>query len=738
MRVKQLWVFFPLPSKLKLIWDRLTFSRLTTAYFVFSLVHCIIQLGLQIRAFTINDRASNFLYTIAAQAGTTGGIPALSDNELRLCDDVAHDLSTANCDVVWSARRRNPIDMAAERVDTSTIISTVTTVESVSAATSSSTGSTTSATRATSSTETTSTSQSRIETESETSTAADESTRATQNNGANTRSNTQTVARPTQVETTQAEITSTTTAASAPSATPINNSSQESDDDIFEDDDSDAGSDLGESDSESDSDSDSDSDVEDAAPPAAPARLATREYDEFDGLRIFAKDVNGNATVTITGGGYDGQMITLSKSCVWSLNYPVSQLGNTKREDVVFIGFQIWVLGMSLVALLNESIPHIFASLLTHVLATMWTGYQINHTAVFRANFNRVITKGACAGVPIPFLGNYWQMRAIAEYLTLAFNIVALIISVYLTWKLVKLFGWQTFKRVGASLSINRMYKLVLVMSIVLQLSMFFMGATVGLWLDNLFNGIAAQHAWYVPLYKATSFITMFLLIPWMIMGWVSIRKELRIPMFAFLVLSLLYLGGWSVMFLADTFRWTFLTWMFFRIMAITSVFLTLSAFVLGVICRYNFGKGLMRYLNAQEPLPGDDFAPVYTTKDLEKVDFPSNEKPIPTFSAAFGKGPEVPVPTQMFDSRFSNGPRFFQRSAVPFETPRGGSPVTIPSQAMTRSEDSYSGNGGVNVSRSDSNGSSKSFGSLASYYSYSGHNRSDSSGNVGKRWVIE
>ena len=31
---------------------------------------------------------------------------------------------------------------------------------------------------------------------------------------------------------------------------------------------------------------------------------------------------------------------------------------NTKREDIVFICFQIWVLGMSIVALLNESIPH--------------------------------------------------------------------------------------------------------------------------------------------------------------------------------------------------------------------------------------------------------------------------------------------------------------------------------------------------------------------------------------------
>jgi hypothetical protein len=36
------------------------------------------------------------------------------------------------------------------------------------------------------------------------------------------------------------------------------------------------------------------------------------------------------------------------------------RLRNTKREDIAFIAFQLWVLGMSLVALLNESIPHMY------------------------------------------------------------------------------------------------------------------------------------------------------------------------------------------------------------------------------------------------------------------------------------------------------------------------------------------------------------------------------------------
>ena len=66
--------------------------------------------------------------------------------------------------------------------------------------------------------------------------------------------------------------------------------------------------------------------------------------------------------------------------------------------------------------------------------------------------------------------------------------------------------------------------------------------------------------------------------------------------MLIFLVLSFGYLVGWSAMFAAPSFTWTFVQWRFFSLMAVASVLLALATFVLGVICRLNFGKGLSRY----------------------------------------------------------------------------------------------------------------------------------------------
>jgi hypothetical protein len=452
---------------------------------------------------------------------------------------------------------------------------------------------------------------------------------------------------------------------------------------------------------------------------------------------------DGHREVNISVANDLGSATTLSSNCSWSLNYPVSVLRQTKEEDITFMAFQIWVLGMSLVALLNESIPHVIASLVTHLLATAWAAFQIVNTKNFENDFSRVITHGACNGVP-NLLGSYWKIRQDAEYASLALNVAALFVSGVLSWKLFKSFGWQTFKRVGASLTINRIYKLVLVLSIVLQLSVFFMAASVGLWIASLMSGVAAAHGDHVSLYRITSFVTIFLLLPWISLGYIGVRRELRLPVIIFLLLSILYLAAWSVMFLASTFRWIYLSWIFFGLMACSSVFLTVLAFVLGIVCRMNFGKGLPRYLNAQEPLPGDDFAPVTHGTDPEKVEFPSNHQPIPTFSAAFGKGSEVPVPSQMFPAQM--GPRFF-RSAQPFDS-RSTSPIPAPSMAYTRSsiasDDSPTDEGAPGIMRSNTRASDTSFHSVASYYKYSDDERPSRSGSVsgqtmqGKRWVIE
>jgi hypothetical protein len=593
------------------MWSRISFSRLTLIYFLFSIVHCMIQVCFQIRAYTINVKAYGVLTDIVTEAKTfNNSLPILTDTHLHLCSWVPSSLDTdvSTCPIIWTDNSANPnFDSSAQ-----------------------------------------------------TSNSADNQL------GANYASPQQrTTIKPTQTE------------APTPSGT-------------------------------------------------------ARQIVTVLVIPQSTGSINGTAFGTTSGAKKrsdegDDLSTIVTEQCLWALNWPRSILHNTKREDIVFIAFQFWVLAMSIVAVLSESIPHVIASLITHVMATAWGAFQISHTSNFRDDFNRVITEGACKGAP-RLLPGFWDARAEAEIPSLVFNGLALIVSGVLTWKLGRLFGWQTFKRVGASLTINRIYKLVLSLSITIQLSLFFMAVTVGLWIDQLMNSVIGDRVMFLTLYKATSFATIALLLPWVVCGWLGARKELRLPMFVFLMLSILYMAGWGVMFFSTTFRWTFITWRFFSIMSAASVMLTLASVVLGIVCRFNFGKGLARYLNAQQPL-ADDVRQSYGG-DIEKVAFPSSEKPLPTFYSYNG-----------FESPYSAGPgstlgpRFSNPDAPPFETSAGI--IAYPQPAMKRMSNDSS------IYDTDQYDKAPTLISFPSYHSRSDSTKSKKSqtsqtSSQKARWIIE
>jgi len=635
-------------AKAKLVWDRITFSRLTIAYFIFTVLHFVLQLSFQIEAFTTNAEAHYFLKDITVQGQTSNGsLPLLSGNTLHMCSWLPGDLNVNvdQCTVVWNGGKgTNSVGVQVNAPASSVAVSTSATQAYPSPSQSTAVASP-------------SLSFSSVSLSS-TSTA---------------------VARTSDVAN---DIVKTVTVFVSPQPTGASKIVGDDDDDI-----------------------------ERRSTPA-----------------IAAFDDNGQTKVNITGFGFDNTPATLDRSCLWALNWPVSQLHNTQREDLVFIGFQVWVLGMSFVALLNESIPHVAASLLTHLMATGWAVNQVSATQKFRSDFTRVITNGACDGVAL--LPNYWQRRGSAEIVVAALNVFALVVAAFLSWKLVKSFGWQTFKRVGASLTINRIYKFVLALSIVIQLGLFFMLATVSLWIDQLWNSPIGDKADFKTLYQVTAIITLVALIPWLMTGWFAVRRELKVPMLAFLVLCILYLAGWSLLFISTTFRWTFITWPFFGINASASVFLAVVAFILGVVCRLNFGKGLPRYLNAEQSLPDNDYerysrSSMEKFPDMEKFEFPTST---PVLAPAVFNGQSPPYSQAPYHVK---GPRFYNQSASSFDA----TPIDAPVNAYVPLRKASVSSTDSSRSGASSNGS---HGTLASYYSYGGQNGHSRQDSNKQRWVLE
>src|ERR1700761_1409765 len=97
----------------------------------------------------------------------------------------------------------------------------------------------------------------------------------------------------------------------------------------------------------------------------------------------------------------------------------------------------------------------------------------------------------------------------------------------------------------------------------------------------------------------------------------------------------------------------------------------------------------MLRLVNAEEPLPGDDFIRVAPGEknvqaDSEKIDFPAVVGPVPTFEAAFGYNDDDEPPPPPGSRTL--GPRFYMQANVPLtvDASQLAGPMPINSDSFT------------------------------------------------------
>ncbi|KAH9481284.1 hypothetical protein JR316_0005806 [Psilocybe cubensis] len=330
--------------------------------------------------------------------------------------------------------------------------------------------------------------------------------------------------------------------------------------------------------------------------------------------------------------------------CLVSVMWLNDILHDARREDIVLFVFQFWLLLLSFVTILNESIPHLGAGLLGHLLGTAWAAYRVHFTKSLMDQYRNEIIPNACDGRD--FMGNWWEDSIKFILPLVVFQSLALLVVAYLSYKLFKVYAHQTFNRAGASPKVNRIYKLVLMFSVCLQLSSFISVASAGMWINKVSHGALAVLAKHAKLYLAGFIVTLVLQIPWLIIGWVCVRRECRIRFFIFCFISTTAFSLSITMFSSNIYRYIFSTWPFFATITITAFVLLVGTTVLGIICRLHFGEGLAHYLQVTEALEGVNFTPVYFTND-SKSDI---EKPeiVPQLTRLTPDGKhvvELPVP---------------------------------------------------------------------------------------------
>jgi len=225
-----------------------------------------------------------------------------------------------------------------------------------------------------------------------------------------------------------------------------------------------------------------------------------------------------------------------------------------------------------------------------HLMAALWSAFQLWSTHTFKARYSRLIIgvndpngylgllggPGACDGQDM--LLAYFKPRMDAELATAILNFISVFGSGYLVYRLVYVFSWNTFKHIGASFIMHRIYKLVLMVTILIQLALFyivtsmvrslvvhldcseihslgtmdrpivFVSPSLSATLTSCSwssSGIFGSHAARLELYKAWHIGILVALISWLTLGWFSVRGEWRRGMLVFNCLSAFFLLSW-------------------------------------------------------------------------------------------------------------------------------------------------------------------------------------------------
>ncbi|KZT69426.1 hypothetical protein DAEQUDRAFT_265307 [Daedalea quercina L-15889] len=313
--------------------------------------------------------------------------------------------------------------------------------------------------------------------------------------------------------------------------------------------------------------------------------------------------------LTYQGTGDKVQSVVLSEQCTRSLVYADEIMGEYKKQDAALLGLQFWLLILSFVAILYSSIPQISAVICTRVLSTAWASYEIYATRRHESLFHTLFAEPDTP-CNLDLFPTHFKTRLALTIADLVLNVTALLFTVALGRLLIKNFKEYAFQRVGPPRSIIRIYRFFLSIFVLLQLSVFFLVTAVALWTTWLLNGPLLHISLHTPIYKALFVFTIVSLPPWIVMGWYAVRRELRLLMAGFMVVSFIYIACWSIMFYSQVYRWTFINWVFFASMTVLSFVVLVLTTVFGALCWLNFGKGLAQYLDAEATLAKANFTP--------------------------------------------------------------------------------------------------------------------------------
>ncbi|KAI7883642.1 hypothetical protein K492DRAFT_175272 [Lichtheimia hyalospora FSU 10163] len=262
----------------------------------------------------------------------------------------------------------------------------------------------------------------------------------------------------------------------------------------------------------------------------------------------------------------------------------LSRLNRIKWENIAFIGFQVWFVGMAFDATIYQNAAEIIVLAILNGICAILGGLQVMDGQRWLDRLDRLNTDYDLTIDLTPLQTAFY----IEIVLTVVIILYALVFA-YVSYLVVKEFGWVIYKKIGPDVVVQRMYRIFQFFVLTLKIDIFIEFLVSCFYLVQFAVDDGFHWDGYIQL------VVTILILPALYYGRMTAGGEhhgrmLLFIIFQFVVVFSLILMLWRTMFPQN--EWY--TWIAFVIMGIV---FALATAILGAWTMSNFGKGLEPYV---------------------------------------------------------------------------------------------------------------------------------------------
>ncbi|KAI8375892.1 hypothetical protein BD560DRAFT_488616 [Blakeslea trispora] len=254
------------------------------------------------------------------------------------------------------------------------------------------------------------------------------------------------------------------------------------------------------------------------------------------------------------------------------------RLGRIKWENIAFMGFQVWFLGMVFDATVYQNTAEILALAIINVVCAVLGALQV-------VDGVKWLRQLLLTDYPVHALD-------MAEKIEIALSVTILTFAIlmsFLSYQMSKQFGWNIYKKIGADVQIQKMYRMFQFFVLALKIDIFtcFMVSIFYLIQFAMKQGLMWESVYQL--------IITLCVIPMLWFARAAGSAESKVRMMLFIVFECLVLFHFALI-LSQTIQPNN-NWYTWIALVCLGIVVTLCTCGLGLVCMSNFNKGLKPFV---------------------------------------------------------------------------------------------------------------------------------------------